>query len=86
MNLPCPHCGADRISAHHYRDHGTADPAEAIAAGYCPTLVRRRDSLHHDDQRIADREDVALAAMLTDETDLADAMRAAARGDAPWWS
>lgn len=92
VNLPCPHCGADRLPAHHFRDHGSADPDEAIAAGYCPTLVRARDratiDLHHDDQRIAAREDVAFAfaAMLTDEADLADAMRAAARGDAPWWS
>ena len=82
----CPHCGADRIPAHHLRDHGTADPDEAIAAGYCPYLVRRRDSLHHDDARTAAREDVALATMLADENDLAEAMRSAARGESPWWA
>jgi len=82
----CPHCGADRIPAHHLRDHGTADPDEAIAAGYCPYLVRRRDSLHHDDARTAAREDVALAAMLADEADLTATIHAAANGATPWWT
>lgn len=39
---PCPHCGATRITGHHYRDAGAATATEAEAFGYCPELARRR--------------------------------------------
>ena len=40
--LPCPHCSATRLAAHHLREAGDLGPDEALAAGYCPILAARR--------------------------------------------
>lgn len=44
-SLSCPHCLQTRIQAHHARDTGDMNPADAVAAGYCPTLVAKRNRL-----------------------------------------
>lgn len=59
----CPWCGADRLSAHHYRDAGSATPQAAQASGYCPVLAARRERveafpLTSTDARLAARLDL----------------------------
>lgn len=73
--LPCPHCSATRLAAHHLRDAGDLGPDEALAAGYCPILAARRTATPYlptapaeapafmwsaDDHRIAARIDQAV--------------------------
>lgn len=41
----CPHCDSTRLSAHHLRDTGDLNPADAVRLGYCPTLVAKRNGL-----------------------------------------
>lgn len=43
--ISCPHCDGTRLAAHHLRDSGDMDPAKAVEAGYCPTLVAKRNGL-----------------------------------------
>lgn len=40
--ISCPHCDGTRLAAHHLRDSGDMDPANAVEAGYCPILAARR--------------------------------------------
>lgn len=41
----CPHCLANRVPDHHFRDTGDITVEAATDLGYCPVLAERRQ--HH---------------------------------------
>lgn len=82
---PCPHCDSTRVFPHHLRDTGDMDPAEAIAAGYCPTLVAKRNARPAQLVPTDAREAARLSEWhdLLTADDMADAYAAALSGEAP---
>lgn len=38
----CPHCFAEHLAEHHFRDAGNLTAEEAAQLGYCPVLAASR--------------------------------------------